>query len=1026
MTIRADVTSAGALAGLWADELSLLLYPASELEAGPAQLWLRLRGDAITAHPLTGPASGSEVGDDGAVRGEVAGVGYEAWLELLDEGYVWRYRLQARVDAVVDVLFTQDVALTPWADLRRNEYFVPQYLDLAAIETAGGTVLAVRQNMPGDANPWLALGSLARIAGWATDALQLRSATGRGLDPTRDLPSVRLQHEHTLAALQTQPIELRAGGIATGGFWGLFVRDHPEASGPADRAVIEAFVGSLDTEAKSPMSATHSQAPATLFAPLRVLDVRDPEPDDLRAWAGELTAVETGEEGFWSGFAGDGTHVVAAAKQRRVLRPHGHVAHWGTGPAATDDGLANTVWMDGVFASQLTAGNASAAPLVTLRRSYLGLAEASGCRVFVRRRGGEWVLLATPSLWLQRPLGAEWIYLTDDGTIRVRSDLTGNRTVRLEVRADSPLDLLAVVALDHPGLRVEGSDADPVDDGVLFADGRSRGLSWTGRLATDATSLALDLVVPGPEGGPVHRWDQPRLAGSSGVAELNLMLGWLTQNADVHFQAPRGLEQFTGGAWGTRDVCQGPVGLLLATGEWAALRTTLVQVFAGQAEDGDWPQWFDFLPDARPGHVDSHGDIVYWPLLALGEYLQVTGDQAILDESVRFVGDEAFTDPEPVAEHVRRALDRIRDRRTRDTRLPAYGHGDWNDSLQPARGELAQQMCSAWTSVLEIEALRTLAAGLAGSDPAWADELRGHAALTEAALREVLLVDGEMAGYAVIAPEGTDLLVHPRDTRTGLNHGSLQVIHAISAELFTPEEAAAHLALLDAELLGPSGLFLFDKPVAYHGGPMRVFKRAEAASFWGREIGLMYTHAHLRWVEALAHLGLGRRAWDELFKVLPIGLRERLPGARPAQASAYFSSADAAFDDRYQAQRQAADLFDPATPVEIGWRVYSSGPGLVLRLVVERLLGVRVRGGRVELDPVLPPDLGDVRVRLRLGGARTTFVLHPGAVGHGVTRVVVGAHETATEPLAAGRYRAAGVSVPLAQVAGREVELWTA
>lgn len=51
MTIRADVTSAGALAGLWADELSLLLYPASELEAGPAQLWLRLRGDAITAHP---------------------------------------------------------------------------------------------------------------------------------------------------------------------------------------------------------------------------------------------------------------------------------------------------------------------------------------------------------------------------------------------------------------------------------------------------------------------------------------------------------------------------------------------------------------------------------------------------------------------------------------------------------------------------------------------------------------------------------------------------------------------------------------------------------------------------------------------------------------------------------------------------------------------------------------------------------------------------------------------------------------
>lgn len=1025
MTIRADVTSAGALAGLWAGDLSLLLYPSTELATGPAQLWLRFRDEGVTAHPLTGPASGAETGADGSVRGEVAGVSYRAWLEVRPEGYAWHYRLDAARAARVDVLFAQDVALTPWADLRRNELFVSQYLDLTAVQTAGGVAVAVRQNMPGPAAPWLALGSLAPVAGWATDALHLRAASGRGLDPTRDLPGTRLQHEHTLVALQTEPVDVGPGGRVAGAFWGLFSSDHPEASGPPDREAIEAFVATLDAGAEPPAFEPAGHAVATLFDPVRVLAVREPDEADVRAVAGELTAVEEGPDGFWSGFAADGTHVVAAAKQRAVLRPHGHVAHWGTGPVATDDGLANTVWMDGVFASQVTSGNASAAPLVSIRRSYLGLAEASGCRVFVRRPGRERVLLSTPSLWLQRTLGAEWVYLSDAGSLRVASTLTDNRTVRLQVTADEPWDLLVLVETDHPGLRLAGESGTPVDDGVLFADGRSRGLPWAGRRVAATTSAVWDLIVPGEPDGPVHDWARPRLAGSAPLPDLDLMLGWFAQNADVHFQAPRGLEQYTGGAWGTRDVCQGPVGLLLATGEWAALRTTLLQIFAGQAEDGDWPQWFDFLPDAQPSHVDSHGDIVYWPLLALGEYLQVTGDAGILDEPVRFVGAQAFTAPEPVTEHVQRALTRLRGRRTLDPRLPAYGHGDWNDSLQPAQAELASQLCSAWTSVLEIESLRALAAGLAGSDPSWSRELRDHAALTEAALREVLLVDGELAGYARLRPEGTDLLVHPRDTSTGLTHGSLQVIHAISAELFTPDEARAHLALIDAELLGPSGLFLFDKPVSYHGGPMRVFKRAEAASFWGREIGLMYTHAHLRWVEALTHLGEAQRAWDALLTVVPLGLRDRLPGARPVQATSYFSSADAAFADRYEAQRRAADLFDPRTPVEAGWRVYSSGPGLILRLLTERLLGVRVRGDRVELDPVVPASLGVVEATLRLGPDETRLTLHPGPRGFGVTRVRVDGAEQPAEPLPAGRYRAAGVVVPRDAVAGRLLEVWT-
>ena len=41
------------------------------------------------------------------------------------------------------------------------------------------------------------------------------------------------------------------------------------------------------------------------------------------------------------------------------------------------------------------------------------------------------------------------------------------------------------------------------------------------------------------------------------------VLPWLVHDGMIHLTAPHGLEQYTGGAWGTRDVCQGSIELLL-------------------------------------------------------------------------------------------------------------------------------------------------------------------------------------------------------------------------------------------------------------------------------------------------------------------------------------------------------------------------------------------------------------------------------------------------------------------------------
>ena len=92
-----------------------------------------------------------------------------------------------------------------------------------------------------------------------------------------------------------------------------------------------------------------------------------------------------------------------------------------------------------------------------------------------------------------------------------------------------------------------------------------------------------------------------------------------------------------------------------------------------------------------------------------------------------------------------------------------------------------------------------------------------------------------------------------------------------------------------------------DKPLAYRGGPETIFRRGESAAFFGREIGLMYVHAHLRYAEAMSALGDSQALWDALVVANPIAVTERLSHASLRQRNAYFSSSDAAFRDRYEA-----------------------------------------------------------------------------------------------------------------------------
>jgi len=1101
--IRAEFTTGGVLRRLDVGERSLLMYPADELESGPANLYMRIRKDeGAEAVALIGPGSASTVSWSGAgptISGVWRGLQYTVRFRLAESMTAWYWHVSVtslRPDPTeIDLVYAQDLALAPYSAVRACEYYVSQYLDLTPVVTsAAGTVLGVRQNMPGPTAPWAVVGCLGEGVGWGTDALQLVGLSAK------DLPNTRLQHEHTLALIQAQPVTVVGGETVATGFFGAFQPDHPAATSDDDASVVDEVLGQLEAELPADrhtaegFSTSGRIAASSLFSSAPALACRPLDDDQLLTIGGVgRHHAEWDGETLLSYFTDDGSHVVTSAKQAAVLRPHGHVMRTGRALVPDEGSLTSTAWMAGTFHSQVTQGHVSLNTMLSTRRSYLGLRRAHGLRIFVASPEAPtgWTLLDEPSAWAVRPDSCRWWYAHEGGLLEVVSSAPAEAHelgLAIRVVAGPPVRLLicAHVALggddgqdpeppllerDVTGVTVrplEGSrtwgrfpggsfrfDWEPgaIDevrrDETLFLDGQSRDLPWvTMRTApTRAVRLTLtanlipaadlakqDLLGPAPP----QFWDsissavRLRTPADSPLAQevsrLDAVLPWFAHDALVHYLSPRGLEQSTGGAWGTRDVCQGPVGLLIALGQTAPLRDVIIRVFRAQNARGDWPQSFEFYPrEIRGGQSDSHGDVIFWPVLALAEYLAVTCDASLFAEPISFVDDDGATAGEPLLEHVRRALAVITASTVPGTPLPAYGHGDWNDSLQPADPSLAARLASTWTATLKVQALRALAASLravssqldgqnALEATEFADQSERMAGETAEAMHTLLMRDGVLAGYGLFADDGSiEHLVHPSDQRTGLKYGLLQMIHAISSDLLSPSEAREHLDTIDNHLLGPDGARLFDRPARYHGGPMEVFQRAEASTFFGREIGIMYTHAHLRYAEALARHGDAERLLSALALANPIGVTERIPNARPRQSTCYYSSSDATFADRYEAAEHYGEVMDGTVPLEGGWRVYSSGPGLFLRLVVECLLGVRRRGDVLEIDPVLAPGLDGLQATVPLDGIPLELTFRVGPRGVGPVGVALNGVALATTSLS-NPYRPAGVAIDMALV----------
>jgi 1,2-beta-oligoglucan phosphorylase len=484
--------------------------------------------------------------------------------------------------------------------------------------------------------------------------------------------------------------------------------------------------------------------------------------------------------------------------------------------------------------------------------------------------------------------------------------------------------------------------------------------------------------------------------GKNEIEKLNETAWWYSHNAMVHFAVPHGLEQPGGAAWGTRDVCQGPMEYFLTMQNYKLARAVLLQIFSHQTwETQEWPQWFMFDKYSMNAG-ECHGDVVLWPLKAMGDYLKASGDHSILKEVIPYLNSEdgnVSDKRETVLEHIKRAVSTIEARFLEGTALISYAGGDWDDTLQPADEGMKERLVSAWTEALAYESLTQLGQVLKPVDEAYAEKLSNIAVRMRNAFHELLIKDGVITGFLSCEEDGAfNYMLHPNDHTTGMKYRLLPMTRSIIAELVSKPQAERNVQLIDEHLNCPDGVRLMDKPARYDGGVSHLFRRAEQASNVGREISLQYTHAHIRYIEAMAKLGLSDRVWEALFQINPINIKEAVPNALSRQSNMYFSSSDGYYMDRYDYSENFEKLRDGSVDVRGGWRLYSSGPGIYMHQLVSNVLGIRFLKEGLFIDPVLPHEMDSLRFSFTCFGEETTFVYHVKETRNGDMEIMRNCH----------------------------------
>lgn len=1061
--VQAAFLPTGDLYALTSNEIMINQLNGNALDGSVNQIYLRIFGEKITAIPLIGSNTNSTFAqsENGVTwQGSVEGISYQVDFTLSQKD-IWFWSVTVKGEGqVVDIVFGQDLGNAAKGAVQSNEAYMSQYVDHKVTQQENGYVITSRQNQPqGGEFPVVEHGSLTKNRGFLTDGYQFFGTSFKTTAVPQALTIDQFenevyQYEFAYPVLQSEKMTLQGTDSAI--FYGGFQKNQPEAIKTAifSKDEVEAAYVKPTILASIPEKINAKK----LGAPLTGRKLTTAEIDVLFP---EKEQVETDETEVLSFFTPNYHHVVLQAKEEQMERTTGHILLSGTDLTVDKPLLATTAYMYGIFNSQVVLGNTSMNKLMSNSRNSLNVLKHSGQRLYVKV-DENWRILTMPSAFEMGLNSATWYYQLEDDLLTITTyTLADGREIRLNCHsgigknytfaltshllmgatetptyqmtqngnqmtikpaADSPVNSeypeltyymtmdTEFTVTDERLFGVESSDLQVVVlEAVSGFESSIQGtLTGADFVANKTDLIAEDEAYVTFIDSLLHNFKLEH--ETVDVSSMNYLSRWYVHNMLVHYLSPHGLEQYGGAAWGTRDVSQGPTEFFFAVNRLEVVKDIIKKVYANQFDDdGNWPQWFMFDRYETQKADESHGDVIVWPMKIVADYLAKTADHSILQEELPYTRRSDFhktAERYTLFDHLKKEIQYIEDNFLAGTYLSCYGDGDWDDTLQPYDSRLKKHMASSWTVALTYQVLNKLSAVLASVDKDYSDHLAQLVLGIKADFNKYMLATDVIPGFVYMEEDGTpELMIHPTDKKTGIQYRLLPMTRSMIAELLTPKQAQDHLAVIKENLQFPDGVRLMNRPAQYAGGVSTNFKRAEQAANFGREIGLQYVHAHIRFTEAMAKLGKADETWRALQTINPINLKERVKNAKLRQANVYFSSSDGDFKTRYEAQENFGKLRDGSVDVKGGWRIYSSGPGIYLNQLLTNVLGLREDSETIVLDPVLPPELEGLKVNYALDNAPVTIIFY--AAAENERKVVINDKVVETK-LEANPYRTGG------------------